>query len=45
MEIDWYDVDWALKKMKAKKSFEPDGIPSYVYKGLREFLAAALARF
>ena len=36
------DVDRAIKKLKNKRSLGPDGIPSYVYKGLREFLLKPL---
>ena len=30
-EIQQCDVSWAIRKMKAKKSLGPDGIPSYIY--------------
>ena len=36
------DVDRAIKKLKNKRSFGPDLVPSYVYKGLGEFLIKPL---
>jgi len=43
MQVTESDVDQAIRKMKAKRSLGPDGIPAYIYKGLREKVTAPLA--